>query len=162
AATAVAGKWVGVVEGPGVRFVLLDSQDGVNVTPGHLGGAQRAWLARTLDADAETPALVFVHHHLNARNPSALRDTEALLELLRPRRQAKAVIFGHTHIWSCRRFGDLHAINLPAVGYRFLEQQPLGWCLFRPEPGGAELQLRCIGGDRRQHGRRVRLRWRTA
>lgn len=154
-------KRVGVVEGPGVRFLLLDSQDGVNVTAGELGESQRAWLAGTLDDRPEEPAVVFVHHNLNVRSESALRDTEALLEVLRPRRQAKAVIFGHTHVWNPRKIEDIHAINIPAVAYKFQKKQPLGWVVFRPRPDGAEIELRCIGGDRRQDGRRVDLSWRA-
>ncbi|MDB5352990.1 MAG: putative phosphohydrolase [Planctomycetota bacterium] len=154
-------KAVSTVSGPSLRFVLLDSQDGVNVTAGRLGDDQLVWLARDLDAHGTTPTVVLVHHNINARSESALRDTEALLNVLRPRGQAKAVVFGHTHVWNVREIDGIHMINLPAVGYRFLPKQPLGWVVLRPEPDGAELELRCIGGDRRQDRRRVSLRWRT-
>ena len=133
-----------------MRFVVLDSQDGVNVTPGLLGGGQLAWLARDLDAHPETPAVVFVHHNLNANSESALRDTTGLLDVLRPRRQAKAVVFGHTHVWNVQKIEDIHMINLPAIGYRFRPEQPLGWAILRPEPDGAEIELRCIGGGKPQ------------
>lgn len=159
---ALAEKRVGVVPGPGLRFLLLDSQDGVNVTAGRLGEEQCDWLAGTLDEKPKEPAVIFVHHNLNAESESALRDTEALLDVVRPRRQAKAVIFGHTHVWNPRKIEDVHAINIPAVGYKFLKKQPIGWVVFRPRPDGGELELRCIGGDRRQHGRRVDLSWRAA
>jgi 3',5'-cyclic AMP phosphodiesterase CpdA len=158
----VANKQVGVVEGPGVRLLLLDSLQRTNVTGGRLGMAQLEWLGRQLEAHPETPAVIFVHHNLNPEWPSALLDTRVLLELLRPRRQAKAVVFGHTHVWNVQAIDDIAMINLPAVGYRFLPKQPLGWCIFRPYSDGAEIELRCIGGDRRQHGRQVELRWRTA
>jgi hypothetical protein len=157
-----ADKYVATIPGPGVRFVLLDSQNGVNVTAGRLGPAQLAWLASDLDAHPDTPAVVVVHHNINARSESALRDTDAFLDVLRPRRQAKAVVFGHTHVWNVREIDGIHMINLPAIGYRFLPKQPLGWVAFRPEPDGAEIELRCIGGDRRQDGRRASLRWRSA
>ncbi|MEO6810567.1 MAG: metallophosphoesterase [Isosphaeraceae bacterium] len=153
---------VGEVEGPGIRMLLLDSLNGTRAVGGQLGEAQRAWLAARLDAHPETPTVVFVHHNLNAQWVSALHDTDALLDVLRPRRQAKAVVFGHTHVFNARRLGDLHAINLPAVGYRFSPKQPLGWCLFRPGPDGGELELRCVSGNRRQHRRRIDLRWRSA
>ncbi len=155
-------KAASVVEGPGLRFLLLDSQNGVNVTAGRLGDDQIAWVARELDDHPQTPAVVFVHHNLNAQSDSALKDTAGLLDVLAPRRQAKAVFFGHTHVWNVRKIGDLHAVNLPAIGYRFLPKQPLGWVVFRPRPDGAELELRCIGGDRRQDGRRVDLSWRRS
>ena len=159
---SVADKHVGVVEGSGHRLLILDSLDRVNATAGLLGEAQRHWLARRLDAAPGTPAIVFVHHHLDAHQRPALADTAALLDVLRPRRQAKAVIFGHTHAWGLRVEDGLHLINLPAVGYRFKGKQPVGWCLFRPEADGGELELRCVGGDRTQHRRRIPLRWRTA
>ena len=81
--------------------------------------------------------------------------------MIRPRTQVKAVFFGHTHVWNVREIDGIHMINLPAVGYRFLPKQPLGWVVFRPEPDGAEIELRCIGGDRRQNGRRTSLQWRA-
>ena len=152
---------VSTVSGPTVRFVVLDSQDGVNVTPGFLGGDQLGWLARDLDAHPETPAVIVVHHNLNADSQSALRDTDGLLAVLLPRRQVKAVVFGHTHVWNVQKIEDLHAINLPAIGYRFLPKQPLGWAVLRPEADGAEIELRCIGGDRRKHGQRTWLKWRA-
>ncbi|HWE39785.1 MAG TPA: metallophosphoesterase [Isosphaeraceae bacterium] len=154
-------KLVGVVEGKGLRMLLLDSLQKPNVTPGRLGRRQLGWLAGELDAHPEAPAIVFVHHNLNASWQSALLDTDDLLGVLVPRRQAKAVVFGHTHVWNPRQLDGLHAINLPAVGYRFLPKQPLGWCVFRPTDCGGELELRCVGGDRRQHGRRVPLTWRS-
>ena len=102
-----------------------------------------------------------VHHNLNADSQSALRDTDGLLAVLLPRRQVKAVVFGHTHVWNVQKIEDLHAINLPAIGYRFLPKQPLGWAVLRPEADGAEIELRCIGGDRRKHGQRTWLKWRA-
>ncbi len=158
----VVAKHVGVVEGKGHRVILLDSLHKVNSTAGVLGDEQLAWLAAELDAKAEIPAIVFVHHNLNAHSTSALADTVALLAVLRPRRQAKAVVYGHTHVWHAGVVDGLHMINLPAVGYKFAPKQPLGWCVFRPDADGGELELRCVGGDRKQDRRRVELRWRSA
>lgn len=157
-----ADKLVATVAGPGLRFALLDSQDGVNVTSGRLGPEQIAWLARDLDAHPGTPTVIVVHHHLDPNARPALRDTAALLDMLRPRRQAKAVVFGHTHSWGVREDGGIVLINLPALGYRFGPREPLGWVVLRPEPEGAEIELRCVGGDRREDGRRIALRWRPA
>lgn len=159
---AVLDKLVSVVQGRGHRVLVLDSLVAVNATAGKLGEAQLAWLAGELDARPETPTIVFVHHNPDAQLSSALRDTDALMAVLRPRRQAKAVVCGHTHVWDARVVEGLHLINLPAVGYKFHRRQPLGWCAFRPEPDGGELELRCIGGDRKQHRRRIELRWRSA
>lgn len=154
-------KVTSVVEGAGIRFVILDSQDGVNVTAGRLGAAQLDWLARDLDSHPAIPSVVVVHHHLDARMKSALSDTEPLLAALRPRRQVKAIVFGHTHLWGRCEVDGLHLINLPAVGYAFGSRPPLGWVVLRPEPDGAEIELRCIGGNRREDGLRTWLTWRA-
>ena len=162
----VADKHVADVAGPGLRFVVLDSLDRVNVAPGRLGERQLAWLARHLDADPRTPAVVVVHHNpagpllLDRHAPLGLTDTAALLAVLRPRRQVKAVVFGHTHHWDVRAEDGLHRVNLPAVAYPFTTGEPLGWCRLVPDDDGARLELRCTGGDRSQDGRRIRLRWR--
>ncbi len=158
----LADKCVGTVDTPNLRFLLLDSQDGLNVTPGRLGADQLSWVARTLDENRRTPSVILVHHHPNSRNEAALQDADELLEVLNSRPQAKAIVFGHTHVWNCRKLGSIHAINIPATGYRFLDTQPLGWCVLRPHAEGAQLELRCIGGDTRQHGRRIDLPWRVA
>jgi len=156
------GKHVGIVEDEDLRMVILDSLERTNVTGGAIGPAQLDWLARSLDAAPEVPTIVFVHHHLNASKRSALHDTNALMDVLRPRAQAKAVVYGHTHVWNVQRIDGIYAINLPAVGYKFHRREPLGWVSFRPLPGGGELQLRCVGGEMRHNGERVSLRWRTA
>ena len=158
----VVDKQVDAIAGQGLRFLMLDSLDQVNSTPGKLGGAQLDWLAKALDAHPETPALVVLHHNPVPINTPGLLDTEALLEILRPRRQAKGVVFGHTHVWNVRQVDDLYMINLPAVAYSFAATEPLGWCRFRPEPDGGQLELRCIGGNREAHGQRIDLRWRKA
>jgi 3',5'-cyclic AMP phosphodiesterase CpdA len=156
------GKHVGIVEDDDLRMVILDSLERTNVTGGAIGPAQLDWLARSLDNAPDVPTIVFVHHHLNASKRSALHDTKALMNVLRPRAQAKAVVYGHTHVWNVQRIDGIYAINLPAVGYKFHRREPLGWCAFRPLPGGGELQLRCVGGEMRHNGELVRLRWRTA
>jgi len=156
------GRCVGEVEGPGVRFLLLDSMIAPNKTPGTLGPEQLQWLADRLDGDAKTPTIVFVHHNLNSTWESALLDTDALLDVLQPRTQVKMVVFGHTHVFNVRQVNGLHMVNLPAVGYRFQPKQPLGWCQFRPLADGCDLQLRTIGGDQRKDGWTTRLAWRAS
>jgi 3',5'-cyclic AMP phosphodiesterase CpdA len=156
---AVVSKHVSIVDGPGLRFLMLDSLDRPNVTPGILGEAQIAWLGKTLDARPETPTIVFLHHNLS-ENQGALTDTRALLDTLVPRKQAKAVVFGHTHVWSVKEQDGLHMVNLPAVGYPFAADQPLGWVEMRPERAGASLVLHALGGDKAKDGERVELAWR--
>ena len=93
-----------------------------------------------------------------------LLDSAALLEILRPRKQVKALVFGHTHTWRREERDGLHLVNLPAVGYHFEKPQPLGWCRLEParDDTGATLALRCVAGDRSKDGERVELSWRGA
>jgi hypothetical protein len=159
----VVDRVVSTVSLPGLRFVVLDSLDKTNKTPGVLGERQLAWLAKELDADDKTPTLVFLHHNL-AKRPGALieADAEALRAVLKPRTQVKALVYGHTHVWDLQEEDGLHLINLPAVAYRFAATQPLGWCRLRLNKNdGAELELRCVAGDRSKDGQRVPLRWRA-
>lgn len=157
----VEDRHVTVVEGPGVRFIMLDSLEKVNSTPGLLGEAQLDWLVRTLDADPETPTLLVVHHNL-AVVPGGLKDTPALVSAALPRRQVKGIIYGHSHRWEHVRepIGFMHLVNLPAVAYSFHDSQPLGWIRFEPTADGARLQLRCVGGDQTRDGQQLDLAWR--
>jgi 3',5'-cyclic AMP phosphodiesterase CpdA len=144
----------------GVRWILLDSLDRVNVTPGILGKEQLDWLARTLDAAPRSPTVLFLHHNPEPTD-IGLRDTREFLEVVRPRRQVKAAFFGHTHTW--RRWEDegLHLVNLPAVGYAFKAGEPIGWVLARPRTDGLEIELRTIGPAHADTGKKIELRWRS-
>jgi len=162
-----ADRCSAVVEAAGLRLILLDSLDQVDQVPGLLGDSQRAWLETTLDAAPDSPTIVLVHHHPDLSPepaPGALQDSAALFEAIRPRKQVKALVFGHTHTW--RRWEDdgMHLLNLPAVAYHFATPQPLGWCRLQPRPDGrgAALLLSCTAGDRSKHGERAELAWRGA
>ena len=50
-----------------------------------------------------------------------LSDSEGLLAAVWPRRNVKALFYGHTHKWSFRKdpASGLHLVNLPAVAYAF-------------------------------------------
>jgi len=157
----VADKYVGVVETPRADFVLLDSLNVTNKTPGLLGEAQRAWLDRTLEA-ADKPALVLAHHNPDRREKvSGLVDTAALFETLASRRRAKAYVFGHTHAWSYRKQGDVHLVNVPATAHIFNKKQPRGWLDARLETDGVRLALQTVDEADPRHGNTTRLAWRT-
>ena len=160
--TRVEEKQVGVVECLGLRLFVLDSLDEPNVTPGFLGAKQLAWLAKELDAKASTPTLIFVHHNLKGVAEASLTDQDALLEILRPRMHVKGVVFGHTHVWDTRQSEGISFINLPAIGYPFTENQPIGWSKLTPSADGATLELRAIGGDESKPGEVVKLAWRKS
>lgn len=147
-----------VVEHPVVRWVILDSLHQVNFTPGFLGKAQREWLATHLPTLEDRPVVVFVHHTLGD-NDGDLLDADRLFAVLKPHRQVKAIFFGHSHRWERMERDRLHLINLPAVGYNFNDQQPVGWVEASFHPKGVDLTLHAVGGNRSGDGEVVPLRW---
>jgi 3',5'-cyclic AMP phosphodiesterase CpdA len=160
--TEVADRHVLVIPAPHANWILLDSLDVTNKTPGVLGQAQLAWLGEALDQAADKPAVIVVHHNLDEREKtSGLTDTTALLEVLKPRRHVKAVVFGHTHYWNVREQEGLHLINLPPVAYVFAKGRPSGWVDAHLASGGIRLQLRCIDRTHSQHDQVVELSWRS-
>ncbi len=161
----VENKYVSLVALPRANWLILDSLNVTKETRGALGPGQLDWLAKTLDAHANTPAVVMVHHHpelaLNAK-PSGIADTAALLDALSPRKQAKALVFGHTHRWRHERRPDgLHLVNLPATAYVFADKQPSGWVDARLEETGATLELRTLDPQHAWQGQKLALEWRT-
>lgn len=160
---ALESRYVTVQEAPLANWFLLDSLDKVNVTPGMLGPDQLAWLARELDARADKPAIIVVHHDIvTSDSKSALQDSLALLELLRPRRQVKACVYGHTHRWEQKvDESGILLVNLPPVAYVFREEMPNGWVLATLEQGAISLELRSLNMAHPQHGKVTRLQWRA-
>lgn len=159
----VADRQVAFVPAARANWFILDSLDKTNSTPGLLGEAQLAWLARELDAHADKPALVMSHHNptLDPTKVSII-DEAALYAVLRPRRHVKAHLFGHSHRWSVtQEESGLHRINLPTTAYVFDAAQPIGWVSAQLEPRGMTLQLRCVDPSRREHGQTKALTWRT-
>lgn len=175
APSPVEHRIAGVIESKLANWFLLDSLDVTNKTPGLLGPEQRAWLEKALDARADKPALIVVHHNIIPlpENPElrevakatlskgGLTDSEDLLAILRPRQQVKACIFGHTHNWSVlRESGGIHLINLPPTGYVFKNGMPSGWVHAALSEHGATLKLNCTDVAHTQHGAKAELTWR--
>lgn len=155
-------RQVMILEFPRANLFLLDSLDKTNHTPGVLGEAQIHWLARALDERKDKPALIFVHHQPDGRPKiEGLTDTKALLDTILPRRQVKALLYGHTHVWDVTKREDLHCINLPAVAYVFQAGQPSGWVDAHLKDNGMTLELRCIDPTHPKHGGKVELTWRS-
>jgi Icc protein len=157
---AVSGKHAGALIADGHHWLFLDSLETVNATPGSLGEAQRNWLAARLDGERELPALLFVHHNVES-TPVGLQDTGALLNIVAARPQVKAIFFGHTHTYRRWEVEGVHLVNLPATGYAFSKNEPLGWVKATIVEGGMELELRSIDPAHPAHGRRERLAWRA-
>ena len=111
-----------------------------------------------------TRAVVVIHHNPGTgQNNGGLKDTEALLEILRPRKQVKAWIFGHTHVWHIQPDASgIHLVNLPPVAYIFHPGDPAGWVHATVRSDGMKLELRCLDVGHKDHGQVVDLKWRAA
>lgn len=160
----VADKQVALLRTSEVNWFMLDSLERTLQTPGSLGTAQLDWLASALDANRRKPAIILVHHHpVKAENGNGLKDTARLLELIRPRKQVKAWIFGHTHAWNVSQDDSgIHLVNLPPVAYVFLPGIPSGWVHATVRQDGMTLELRCLDSAHPDHGQVMNLKWQPA
>ncbi|HOC56562.1 MAG TPA: metallophosphoesterase [Verrucomicrobiota bacterium] len=160
----LADKQVALVRTPRANWFVLDSLEKTLSTPGLLGQAQLDWLARSLDANRDKPALVLAHHNPGTMaSVSGLKDTEALLAVIRPRKQVKAYIFGHTHAWHVEQDpSGIHLITLPPVAYVFRRDDPAGWVHATLKRNGIRLELRCVDATHIAHGQVIKLQWRPA
>jgi len=159
----VAERVVGIVSTKRANLFLLDSLDQTDKTPGVLGARQLAWLARALDARAEKPALVFMHHNPDGRpleKRSGLTDTQGLFDVLLPRKQVKALFYGHSHVWTYTKRDGMHLVNLPPTAWLFMPALPQGWVDLRLGEAGAVMELRCLDAKHHLHGEKVELAWR--
>ena len=150
-----------MVKAARANWFILDSLEVTLATPGLVGRGQLEWLANVLDKNDKKPALVVVHHNPGKKeNISGLKDTEELMAVLRPRRQVKMLIYGHTHNWSVERSDDgIHLINLPPVAYVFKKGNPSGWAQLKLEPNAGLLELRSLDPTHPAHGQRHPLEW---
>lgn len=157
ATPTVANKHAATREAGGLRFVLLDSLLATDVTPGQLGNAQRAWLAKELAASS-APTILLVHHTLGT-NDGELMDVDRLFEVLRPHRQVKAIMYGHSHKYEVVEREGLQLINLPAIGYNFADAEPVGWVESVWTADGVDLTLRSVGGNQAGNGQTTSVHW---
>lgn len=160
---SVTDRHAMLIETPLVNWFVLDSLDRTNVSSGLLGEAQIDWLARELDRHNHRPAIVVVHHHLNPGDDKiALLDTPELLEVIRPRRQVKAYVYGHRHAWSVTNDpSGVHLIGLPPTSYLFAPGHPIGWLGTTIKRDGIRLELYSLDRSHPAHRQVVDLRWRT-
>ena len=159
----LADRQVALLHDGNVNWYILDSLETTLSSPGLLGPEQLHWLASALDANPKTPGLVVIHHNpgLNGGN-LGLKDTLPLFEIIRPRTQVKAYIYGHTHFWKVEPdTSGIHLINLPPVSYVFREGEPSGWVHALIEQNGMQLELRCVDTTHKAHGQKVKLQWRA-
>lgn len=155
---------VSVIRSPRANWFLLDSLEKTLSTPGLLGEAQLAWLAKALDAHRNRPAILVLHHNLDAKNGAfALKDAPRLFEVIRGRSQVKACVFGHSHVWRVwQDESGIQCVNLPPVAYVFEAGNPAGWVHATLERNGMNLELRCIDHAHPLQGQKTRLNWRKA
>lgn len=153
-----------VVPAPLANWFLLDSLNKTNHSPGELGSDQLDWLAAELDARPDRPALVMLHHDpVRNGGKGSLSDSEKLLAITRPRRQVKALFFGHTHVWNVARDpSGIHLVNLPATGYTLKMGTFTGWVSCRVYGNAAVLDVRTLNAGDRRNGQVLRLDWRAA
>jgi 3',5'-cyclic-AMP phosphodiesterase len=159
----MADHHVSIVRSSRANWFILDSLEKTLSVPGLLGDAQLDWLAHALDDNKSKPALVVVHHNLkdDKGNPS-LKDGDKLMEVLRPRKNVKALFYGHSHIWEVKQDeSGIHLVNLPTTAYLFKEGIPNGWVHASLQRKGIQLQLRCLDTKHSQHGETHELKWRA-
>ena len=159
----VVDKQTLMLSTPQVNWFVLDSLDQTLSTPGVLGKEQLDWLAKTLDANSDKPALVMLHHNPGfSETVPGLKDTFAFMEILRPRKQVKAYIFGHTHVWNMTQDDSgLYLVNLPPIAYVFKEGNPSGWVRATVARDGMKLELNCLDKTHKAHGEVKELKWRV-
>jgi predicted phosphodiesterase len=104
---------------------------------------------------------VFIHHNPGLTGNFGVIDTAALYEVIRPRKQVKAYIFGHTHHWETTQDSSgIHLVNLPPVAYVFKDGEPSGWVRANLGTDHMRLELRCIDEKHPMHAKVVKLDWR--
>jgi 3',5'-cyclic-AMP phosphodiesterase len=156
----VAGKYVVVAEKPLVRVIMLDSLFSTDKVPGLLGKAQRQWLADFLGRADTTPTVLCFHHALTDSDGDLL-DLPRLYDIIGPITKVKAVIYGHSHAYGFSEYKGIHQINLPATGYTFSDQDPVGWVEARWTARGGDFTLHATAGNRDKDGTVTKLAWRS-
>jgi hypothetical protein len=104
-----------------------------------------------------------IHHNPGTRESvGGLKDTQALYDVIRPRKQVKAYFFGHTHHSNVDKDeSGIHLMNLPPVAYLFKQGDAMGWVDAILKDHGMRLELRCLDQTHKEHGRVVDLKWRA-
>lgn len=156
---SLPGRLVLVLEQQPVRFILLDSQLGVNKTPGHLGAEQLEWLRGFLAKSDDRPTILCFHHN-PTKAVADFEDFPQLLDIIRPCAKVKAIIYGHSHVYDYAEQDGIHWLNLPALGYSFSADQPVGWVDARLTAQAGEFTLHAIAGPGSQDGKTRTLKWR--
>lgn len=132
-------QWV--VDDYAVRLVGLDSS--VPGKPfGLLNDDSLRWLDATLAEKPEKPTLVMLHHHpfvsgIDHMDRQALRQPEALAEVISNHVHVERVLCGHLHRNIQARFANTIAVSCPGVSHQvILDLAPDAPAHFKLEPPG--------------------------
>jgi hypothetical protein len=155
---SIENKHVLVIERPDLRMILMDSLMYVNKTPGLLGRQQRDWIDGFLRNTDDRPVFVFFHH-TPYDGDTDLLDSDRLFNILEKYRKAKAVFYGHSHVYRYSERNHLKLINLPAVGYNFIDSQPIGWIDAKINATKGIFRLFAIGGNMEKDGDVREITW---
>ena len=104
--------------------------------------------------------MLFVHHTLGDGDGELL-DVQRLFELVQPQKKVRAIIYGHSHKYAFSQEAGIHLVNIPAVGYNFSDEEPVGWVDAFFTPRGVDLKLNAFGGNREGDGKTKSLTWRS-
>ncbi len=135
-----------IVDAGPTRLILLDSLVKTNETPGLLGKVQRDWLKTYLAESDDTPLLLCFHHSLRDTDGDLL-DSPRLFEIIEPVRKVKALVYGHSHDYAFGMQEGIALINLPAVGYSFNREMPVGWVEANLSARGGQFTLHAVAGN---------------
>jgi 3',5'-cyclic-AMP phosphodiesterase len=149
------GRYVHVMETPLANWFFVDSLHENDRNLGVLGEPQLHWLAHALDARPDKPALVVGHHNPSLK--SHLRDTAAFYDVITPRKQVKAYVYGHTHEWNLDKHEGIHLVNVPTVSAWKDDNQPRGFVAAELHRRGMALALHTLG---HHEGKQYDLAWR--
>lgn len=155
---SLENKHVLVLERFDMQLVMLDSLMYVNKTPGLLGIEQRKWLEAFLEQTDDRAVLIFFHH-TPYEGDGDLLDSDRLFDILLPHKKVKAVFYGHSHVYNIADKGHIKLINLPAVGYNFMDSQPIGWIRATINARKGIFKLHAIGGNIEDDGKVREIIW---
>lgn len=155
----IKGKYVVILDQGSVRIVVLDSLLYVNKVARPLGKEQRTWPENYLNEYDDKPTVLVVHH-TPGDNDGDLLDVDKFYNIITDRKQVKAVLYGHSHEYKYTVQDDVHWVNLPAVAYKFNDNEPIGWVEANLTTKEGKFKLHTIGGNQADNGKETVVKWR--